>query len=306
MKTKLQILLIITFILQTKQSELRRKEKRGSFDEFPIGSYGSQSEWKGINTPIQKQNAGIDSYLPISGIKYGISQVPQVVSNSIDKPVQEAQEVIPPTSLGRAIIPENPPPATPVNAVAANIPMSQGALFLGSGSLGVVDLGNGVYALGSGSLGYSNRRSNPRPSIKSPLYPPIPASPNQIRAAVPSSIPPPLNPLPSYMPVSMSIDYNDPLLNYLPQPPPDENGYEYLAPNRVGFGSPLNYVPRIKPTMNFATPTPLQVPLEAIPHFPLSSYQFEVGSQDVSSQTIQFGEKLPNFYPQEIPYRSIK
>lgn len=36
-----------------------------------------------------------------------------------------------------------PPPAVPVNAVASNVPSNQGATFLGSGSLGVVDLGNG-------------------------------------------------------------------------------------------------------------------------------------------------------------------
>lgn len=75
--------------------------------------------------------------------------------NSIEKPVEEPQEYVPPQSVGSATIPLIPPPAIPVNAVASNVPTANGAVYLGSGSIGVVQLSNGAYALGSGSLGYS-------------------------------------------------------------------------------------------------------------------------------------------------------
>lgn len=66
-----------------------------------------------------------------------------IVSNSIEKPVREAQDYVPPQSVGTAIIPPIPPPATPINAAAANVPAERGAVFLGSGALGVIDLGGG-------------------------------------------------------------------------------------------------------------------------------------------------------------------
>lgn len=172
----------------------------------------------------------------------------------------------------------------------------------------LIRLISGAYALGSGSIGYSNMRSNPRPSIKSPLFPPVQAAPNLIPAAVPSSIPPPANPLPAYDPVTVPVDYNDPLINYLnPAPPKDANGYEYLPPNRVGFGSPLPRLPRVKATMAFATPTALQVQQPPLPQPvppPQPSYMFitSPGSQDVSSQTLTFGQKLPDLYSQQLAF----
>lgn len=56
--------------------------------------------------------------------------------------MRESQETVSRQS-NRAIIPPMPLPATPVNAVAANIPVVENSVFLGSGSLGVVDLGGG-------------------------------------------------------------------------------------------------------------------------------------------------------------------
>lgn len=172
----------------------------------------------------------------------------RIVGNSIDKPIIEAQEYIPPQSTGTAILPQMPPPAVPVNAVASNIPASGGAVFLGSGSIGVVDLGNGAYALGSGALGYSENRARPRPTTTVPVYPPIKASPDLIPAAVPTPQPPQFG----------FIDYTHPYLGVPQLPQIDQNGYEYLPPNRVGFGEPNPPRP-IRTRQQFATPTALQL-----------------------------------------------
>lgn len=71
----------------------------------------------------------------------------QISSNSIEKPVQETQEYVPPQSVGAAVIPYQPPPATPVNAAASNVPGDGNSVFLGSGSLGVINLGGGKQKL---------------------------------------------------------------------------------------------------------------------------------------------------------------
>nr|CAH7722217.1 unnamed protein product [Callosobruchus chinensis] len=113
-------------------------------------------------------------------------QVNFVSSNDIEKPVDEIQEFVPTQTQGgqTAIIPLLPPPATPVQITRPNTPANGGAVFLGSGALGVVALGGGAYVLGSGGLGYSNRRSNPRASFRHPLLPPVRASADLIPAAV--------------------------------------------------------------------------------------------------------------------------
>ncbi|XP_044748580.1 uncharacterized protein LOC123309493 isoform X2 [Coccinella septempunctata] len=169
--------------------------------------------------------------------------------NSIEKPVEEPQEYVPPQSMGSATIPLIPPPAIPVNAAASNVPSSNGAVYLGSGSIGVVQLSNGAYALGSGSLGYSDGRSQPRPSSKFPVYPPLPASPNLIPAAVPSQ-PQPAPPSPPHS-RTQRFEYTFPVMhNHLRDP----NTYEVLRPETVSFGTAPRRPPR-PPRMHFATPT---------------------------------------------------
>lgn len=118
----------------------------------------------GAHLPLQQTDLysqGIENYLPIQNsqtshanydfkISLPLQQahalpIPIAASNSVEKPVEEPQEYVPPQSIGQAILPEVPPPATPVNAAASNVQAPRGAVFLGSGSLGVVDLGNGTW-----------------------------------------------------------------------------------------------------------------------------------------------------------------
>ncbi|CAH1371143.1 uncharacterized protein [Tenebrio molitor] len=254
MKTQL-IALVALIGLQASEGARISKSKRG-FDAVTLGhGYSddltlSPSGWK-VNTGDYNLQVDLPPprHLPPP-------QIAIIQSNSLDKPVMEGQEYIPPQSIGAAVLPRMPIPATPVNAAAANIPASRGAVFLGSGSLGVVDLGNGAYALGSGSIGYSGSRSRPRPTAKVPVFPPIQAAPNLIPAAVPS--PAPAQPIPPIGLVPGSIDFNHPLLNVPQVPQVDQNGYEYLPPNRIGFGTPNPPRP-IRTRQQFATPTALQL-----------------------------------------------
>lgn len=194
-------------------------------------------------------NQGLQSSAPSSyndplNFNYPSYSFPE--HNSIEKPVDEPQEYVPPQSVGSAGIPLIPPPATPVNAVAANVPSANGAVYLGSGSIGVVQLSNGAYALGSGSLGYSDGRSQTRSSSNEPSYPPLPASPNLIPAAVPSQ--PIQTPPASTM---QRFEYTFPVMGTYGQ---DPNTYEILRPETVAFGTAPRRPPR-PPRMHFATPT---------------------------------------------------
>ncbi|XP_018561403.1 uncharacterized protein LOC108903646 [Anoplophora glabripennis] len=270
------IFLLALFTLSKCEEASNPRRARGSFqtsyplgNNLQIGGVDVESYGKGVGVPLRNTDLyapGVDDVLPIQHYKqsdidlnvdltgarhrgpqlHEIASLNYIVSNSIDKPVQEAQDNVPPQSLATAIIPPVPPPAIPINAVAANVPAERGAVFLGSGSLGVIDLGGGAYALGSGSIGYSRVRANPRSSFKAPLLPPVQAAPNLLPAAVPSPEPP-------QPPV---FDFNHPLLGG--RPPVDENGYEYLPPSSVSFGDPLPPRP-LKTTMAFATPSNLLV-----------------------------------------------
>ncbi|KAJ8963003.1 hypothetical protein NQ314_005643 [Rhamnusium bicolor] len=202
---KILIFFLALFALSKCEGDAYRRKRRGSFrssypvdsNQLQIGGVNVDTYGKSVNIPLQETDLyapGVDQFLPISeynqanvNLKVGlrgirpnvdphlaqiqVSQINYPVSNAVDKPVQEQQEFQPPQSAGTAIIPPRPPPAVPVNAVADNVPTGRGAVFLGSGSLGVIDLGGGAYALGSGSLGYSEMRSNPRSSFKSPPPP---------------------------------------------------------------------------------------------------------------------------------------
>ncbi|KYB28023.1 uncharacterized protein LOC103312712 isoform X1 [Tribolium castaneum] len=234
----------------------------GDLSISPSGWKGSISYLHGVHNPLPVHLVNTDDFnlnvdlpaprrLPPPSVAHVSRQAPPIhilSSNSLEKPVMESQEYIPPQSFGTAVLPQMPPPATPVNAAASNIPANRGAVFLGSGSLGVVSLGNGAYALGSGSIGYSGNRAQPRPTGTVPVYPPLPASPNLIPAAVPSPSP--------QQPLGLNYDY--PLLNVPQVPQVDQNGYEYLPPNRVGFGAPNPPRP-LRTRQQFATPTALQV-----------------------------------------------
>lgn len=281
----------------SEQSRLP-KTKRG----YLLGDYSTHSDlslsptgWKGSNIPIRYH--GVYNPSPIHLVNTddfnlnvelpGPRRVPApsvafipkqsrplhvLSTNSLEKPVMESQEYIPPQSFGTAVLPQMPPPATPVNAAASNIPSTRGAVFLGSGALGVVSLGNGAYALGSGSIGYSGNRAQPRPTGTVPVYPPLPASPNLIPAAVPSPQPP----------QPITLDFNYPLLNVPQVPQLDQNGYEYLPPNRVGFGTPNPPRP-IRVRQQFATPTALQVRQQG-PQIP--DFQFSIPSYGTSGEAI--------------------
>nr|XP_023019921.1 actin cytoskeleton-regulatory complex protein PAN1-like [Leptinotarsa decemlineata] len=206
-----------------------------------------------------------------------LNQIPQIAyasSNAVDKPVQESQDFIPPQATGTVIIPRRPPPAIPVDTVGLNVPGKGGAVFLGSGSLGVLDLGGGAYALGSGSIGYSDRRSNPRSSFKAPLLPPVRATPNLIPAAVNSPLPPQQTPI---------FEYQFPVTGQLPT---DQNGYEYLPPNRVGFGDPLPMRP-LKTRNAYATPSPLQLPPQEPVYSSFDPSQLMQQPQPVQPEFIQ-------------------
>lgn len=106
-------LALLTSLHKSEQTA-GRKQKRGSFEEFPVGSYA-----EGIGVPLQKTSqftSGVDHYLPFSAVDTGnvkvdvdlppfrpqyqqqnvavtasADHVPQILSNSIDKPVQEPQ-----------------------------------------------------------------------------------------------------------------------------------------------------------------------------------------------------------------------
>lgn len=65
------------------------------------------------------------------------------------------------------------------------------------------------------------------------------------------------------------------------QLPVDQNGYEYLPPDRVGFGDPLPDSP-VKTTSVYATPTALQIQPQQTP----------TSSQDTVTDNVQI------FYPQ--------
>ncbi|KAG5882858.1 hypothetical protein JTB14_034578 [Gonioctena quinquepunctata] len=316
MKT-IPLYLLALFAVSESEEDNHQRKRRGYFrSTYPIGtnqlriggvnvdSYGSTERVMLRGTDLFSPGAGKFHSIPqYAGAIHELHQIPQIEyanSNAVDKPVQESQEFIPPQSTGTAIIPMNPPPATPVNAAAFNVPANGGAVFLGSGSLGVIDLGGGAYALGSGALGYSERRSNPRSSFRAPLLPPVQAAPNLIPAAVNS---PPLPP--QGRPI---VQYSFPVSGQ--QKPTDENGYEFLPPNQVGFGDPLP--PRPLKTRNaFATPTALQLPpqppqlpqsFQAIQ--PLESYQssqsFEVTSQPAQLQPVQPIDSDQSIYGQDV------
>lgn len=103
-----------------------------------ITKYLSIPDYGGTNDA----DFGLKVTLPLA--KAQSIAIPAASSNSIEKPVEEPQEYVPPQSIGTAILPQMPPPATPVNAAAANVPSQRGAVFLGSGALGVVALGHGI------------------------------------------------------------------------------------------------------------------------------------------------------------------
>ncbi|XP_063903247.1 splicing factor, proline- and glutamine-rich-like [Zophobas morio] len=283
-----QLITILALIgLQPAYNAKLKKSKRGSLlgdysltDSPPSFTYSDDlniapTGWK-VTTGDFNLNVDLPPprHLPPPAISQTIIPRPVasygIVSNSLDKPVMEGQEYIPSPGIGTAILPQMPQPAIPVNAVASNIPASRGAVFLGSGSIGVVSLGNGAYALGSGSLGYSENRSRPRPTANVPVYPPIRATPDLLPAAVPTPLPPqPAPPIGGFYPGS--IDFGGPFL--VPQKPQlDQNGYEYLPPNRVGFGQPNPPRPP-RTRQQFATPTTLQIP--QVPQIP-NNIQFSL------------------------------
>lgn len=138
--------------------------------------------------------------------------------------------------------------------------------------------------MGSGSLGYSQDRRQPRPSFKVPLYPPLPASPDLIPAAVPSQQTPP-QPIP-YPVIQPAIDSSI-------KRPVDANGYEYLPPNEVRFGFRNPRPFRLKTTQAFATPT------QQIPQPPPPLPQ----QQPISRTPIPFAQqRVPNLYALQTGY----
>ncbi|KAJ8915883.1 hypothetical protein NQ315_015494 [Exocentrus adspersus] len=236
---KRHVLVVIFFLAllalsNSKESKYPRR-RRGSFqatypleNNIQIGGVDLESYGKSASIPLQQTDLyspGVDEVLPLQSyesadvnLRVDLSDVrfqrrPQlhqfptisyISSNAVDKPVQESQDFVPPQSLS---FHHYHPPATPVNAAASNVPAQRGAVFLGSGAIGVVDLGGGAYALGSGSIGYSGQRSNPRSSFRAPLLPPVQAAPNLLPAAVPSSQPPPA-------PAPAQFDFSHPFLGF--------------------------------------------------------------------------------------------
>ncbi|CAG9861695.1 unnamed protein product [Phyllotreta striolata] len=223
--------------------------------------------------------------------------------NSIEKPVQESQEYVPPQSVGSAVIPELPPPAVPVNAAAANVPGDGNSIFLGSGALGVLNLGGGAYVLGSGALGYSEIRRNPRPNIRASTLPPIQASPNLLPAAVNSPERPRQRAVFSY---SFPTGHGSPV---------NQNEYEFLAPSQAGFGDPLP-PGRLKITNTYAVPTALVLPARladpARYQAPLREYktvptsltvpqtQPPTQAQPITTQSVTVESDLLNIYPKRV------
>ncbi|KAF7263944.1 hypothetical protein GWI33_000831, partial [Rhynchophorus ferrugineus] len=245
--------LVLVGLSQSKKDD---RDKRGTF------SFADTFESLKIpHGDTQLFDLGVDTFLPIpQGDLIHSSKgsiIPVASSNSVEKPVQEPQEPIPQQPTGTAIIPLIPPPAVPVNAAASNVPSNNGATFLGSGALGVVNLGNGAFALGSGGIGYSNVRQQPRPNGNSPLYPLLPASPHLLPAATPSQQIPP------------GFQFTPPLFkpnDDFPKFPgiSDPNGYEPLDPRNVRFGAQNPRKRPIKIRMNFATPTVPQVQVQPV------------------------------------------
>ncbi|XP_057661890.1 uncharacterized protein LOC130897181 [Diorhabda carinulata] len=234
------------------------------------------------------QIAGIDNFDLQNSDLYARESVDvggtyQILTNSLEKPVQESQEYIPPQSIAVAIIPSYPPPATPVNAAASNVPGNGNAVFLGSGSIGVVHLGGGAYVLGSGGLGYSEKRRNPRPSIRSSTLPPIRAHPNLLPAAV----------------NSQRTSQQTPIFSYTyptgQQFPIDANGYEYLTPNKVGFGDPLPPRP-LKVTNTYAVPTSLQSSQFISPTTQYSPPQTITPMEDNQNSSPVYPKRVSNVY----------
>ncbi|KAH1028808.1 hypothetical protein HUJ05_002139 [Dendroctonus ponderosae] len=283
-----QRLLIITVCLSYCYASAQHRTSSSPY----LGAYsysegGEEFPFSQLNGP-HLYSLGIDNFLPFPGGKtlaLSKSQISAVAnSNSVEKPVQEASEPAPQQVTGTAIIPLQPPPAVPVNAAAANVPTNNGAVFLGSGALGVINLGNGAFALGSGGIGYSNQRQQPRPNGRSPLFPPLPANPNLVPAArasqVPASIPQTTWP---------GFQYNQQLLNpRSTQKQTDQNGYERLDARSAGFGQPTPLIRALKTRMNFAT---------------LSEPQFGVQSGDISQLPQPgFGDPIPRLPPQALRY----
>lgn len=229
-------------LITAESDRSRRAPILGGYS-YSTGGLQFNPPFETLNLPLsdaELYSLGIDSFLPFGGSNFKANVVPVASSNSVEKPVQEVSDSVPPQPRSTAVIPLQPPPAVPVNAAAANVPSTQGAVFLGSGSLGVINLGNGLwfdssfdfnvliflfigaFALGSGGIGYSDRRQQPRPSGTSPLFPPLAASPNLVPAATPSQPPNPIIPgnLSGQTAPIGGIQFNQPFLVPSPQPQP--------------------------------------------------------------------------------------
>ncbi|CAH1124076.1 unnamed protein product [Ceutorhynchus assimilis] len=276
---------VVCLLLNTAAARTRGAFSFSDFSRF-------DNSFQGYKEPTsQLYSLGIDSFLPygnsLTASKLNIASV--ALSNSVEKPVQEPSDPPLPQLTGTAVIPLLPPPAVPVNAAASNVPSNNGAVFLGSGALGVVNLGNGAYALGSGGIGYSDNRQQPRPDGRSPLYPPLPASPNLVPAARPSqqvaSVP-----QIDLTGITQEYRYDQSLFvpNHVPQQQYDQNGYERLDASSAGFGQPVIRYRPLKIRTNYATPTVARVTLE----------------QAQANQLPQsgFGDPIPTLLPQTVKY----
>ncbi|XP_072386030.1 uncharacterized protein [Diabrotica undecimpunctata] len=279
---KIIFIFAIIFLKLAESKELKKVIHRHSYRErLPLSTTNVNIEPIAIQNygDVYTQEYSTDNLKNFDGFYH-------ILSNSLEKPVQESQEYIPPQqSLGPAVIPDYPPPATPVNAAASNVPSNGNAVFLGSGSIGVVNLGGGAYVLGSGSLGYSEIRRNPRTSIHVPILPPIQAHSSLLPAAVNSP----------------EITQPKPIFSYsYPQGqkfPNDPNEYEFLTPDQVGFGDPLPPRP-LKITNTYAVPTSLQiqpqVPPPPSPTFPPLSTFAQIQTLPPIRSTSN--KQNPNFY----------
>ncbi|XP_066252524.1 uncharacterized protein [Euwallacea similis] len=294
---KTVLLLLCSVLLHHSHATIPRA-KRGSlisaYSYSNIGlDYPSSDPFRvSIQESPLLYSLGIDSFLPFANAEYPKSNIaPVAASNSVEKPVQELSDPVPQMPRGTAVIPLTPPPAVPVNAAAANVPAARGAVFLGSGSLGVVHLGNGAFALGSGGIGYSDMRQQPRHSGMSPLFPPLPANPRLLPAATPSQV---LTPIPqanlSGQLTSNGVQFSQPFFTSTPssQAQNDPNGYERLNPNAVGFGMPTSMVRPLKTRMNYATITVPQITVEA-------AYPNQLPQSG-------FGDPIPRLPPEALKY----